>query len=103
MNKSKISIIIPTYNESQTIGSIVSRILELYPEVEVLVVDDGSTDDTGVIAKDAGAQVYSHPYNVRQTPWPNIGRRQRQSGRWYKVSGLYRPPIPPACRGRPAG
>ena len=64
MNNSKISIIIPAFNEAQAIGSIVSRILELYPEFEVLVVDDGSTDDTGVIARDAGAHVYSHPYNV---------------------------------------
>ena len=64
MNNSKISIIIPAYNEAQTIRSIVSRILELYPEFEVLVVNDGSTDDTGVIARDAGAHVYSHPYNV---------------------------------------
>lgn len=64
MNNSEISIIIPAYNEAQTIGSVVSRILELYPEVEVIVVDDGSTDDTGVIAKNAGAHVYSHPYNV---------------------------------------
>jgi glycosyltransferase involved in cell wall biosynthesis len=64
MNNSKISIIIPAYNEAQAIGSIVSRILELYPEFEVLVVNDGSTDDTGVIARDAGALVYSHPYNV---------------------------------------
>jgi glycosyltransferase involved in cell wall biosynthesis len=64
MNNSKISIIIPAFNEAQAIGSIVSRILELYPEFEVLVVDDGSTDDTGVIARDAGAHVYSHPYNI---------------------------------------
>jgi glycosyltransferase involved in cell wall biosynthesis len=64
MSDSKISIIIPAYNEAQTIGSIVSRILELYPEFEVLVVNDGSTDDTGDIAREAGAYVYSHPYNV---------------------------------------
>ena len=64
MSDSKISIIIPAYNEAQTIGSIVSRILELYPEFEVLVVNDGSTDDTGDIAKEAGAYIYSHPYNV---------------------------------------
>jgi glycosyltransferase involved in cell wall biosynthesis len=64
MNNSKISIIIPAFNEAQAIGSIVSRILELYPEFEVLVVDDGSTDDTGVIARDAGAHVYSHHYNI---------------------------------------
>lgn len=64
MNNSKISIIIPAYNEAQTIGSLVSRIVELYPEFEVLVVNDGSTDDTGDIARDAGAHVYSHPNNI---------------------------------------
>ena len=64
MSDSKISIIIPAYNEAQTIGSIVSRILELFPEFEVLVVNDGSTDDTGDIAREAGAHVYSHPNNI---------------------------------------
>jgi len=64
MNNSKISIIIPAYNEALTIGDLVSKIVELYPEFEVLVINDGSTDDTADIAKDAGANVYSHPYNI---------------------------------------
>jgi glycosyltransferase involved in cell wall biosynthesis len=64
MNNSKISIIIPAYNESQTIGDLVSKIVELYPEFEIIVLNDGSTDDTSDVAKDAGAKVYSHPYNI---------------------------------------
>lgn len=36
----------------------------LYPDFEIMVINDGSTDDTGVVAKDAGALVYSHPYNI---------------------------------------
>ena len=64
MNNSKISIIIPAYNESQTIGDLVSKIVELYPEFEIIVINDGSTDDTSGVAKDAGAKVYSHPYNI---------------------------------------
>ena len=64
MNNSKISIIIPVYNEVQTIGDLVSKIVAMYPEFEVIVVNDGSTDNTASIAKDAGAEVYSHPYNI---------------------------------------
>ncbi len=64
MNNSKISIIIPAYNEAQAIGDLVSKIVELYPEFEVLVINDGSTDDTDAVARGAGAHVHSHPYNI---------------------------------------
>jgi len=60
----KISVIIPAFNEGKTIGDIVSKIRTLYPDFEIIVVNDGSTDNTVVIAKDAGAKVYSHPYNI---------------------------------------
>ncbi|WP_322409600.1 polyprenol monophosphomannose synthase [Microbacterium invictum] len=43
-------VIIPTYNESENIESIVSRVLAAAPSVRVLVVDDGSPDGTGRIA-----------------------------------------------------
>ena len=64
MEKSKISLIIPAYNESATIGDVVSKVKTLYPDFEVIVVNDGSTDDTGAIAEESGAAVYSHPYNI---------------------------------------
>ncbi|MBW2602835.1 MAG: glycosyltransferase family 2 protein [Deltaproteobacteria bacterium] len=60
----KFSVIIPCYNESQTIGRLVNNISNLYPDFEIIVIDDGSTDDTAVIAEEAGATVYSHPYNI---------------------------------------
>ncbi len=64
MDKTEVSIIIPAYNESQTIGDLVSKIVELYPKFEVLVINDGSTDDTDAVARGAGAHVHSHPYNI---------------------------------------
>lgn len=64
MSKKEVSIIIPAYNESETIGDAITRISMLYPDFEVIVVNDGSTDDTAMVAKDAGALVYSHPYNI---------------------------------------
>ncbi len=64
MSESKISVIIPAYNEASTIGNIVSKIRKLYPDFEIIVVNDGSTDDTAVKAKNAGAKVHNHPYNI---------------------------------------
>jgi len=63
-NNLKVSIVIPAFNEGKTIGDIVSKIKTLYPDFEIIVVNDGSTDDTAVTAKNAGAKVYSHPYNI---------------------------------------
>jgi glycosyltransferase involved in cell wall biosynthesis len=60
----KISVIIPCYNESQTIGQLVNNISNLYPDFEIIVINDGSTDDTAVAAEEAGATVYIHPYNI---------------------------------------
>jgi len=58
-----ISVVIPTYNEAGAIGEVVSALLAAAPWREVLVVDDGSTDDTGARAAAAGARVIRHPYN----------------------------------------
>jgi glycosyltransferase involved in cell wall biosynthesis len=64
MSEIKISVIIPAYNEAETIGTLVSSIRSLYPEAEIIVVDDGSSDHTADAAKAAGAEVFSHPYNI---------------------------------------
>lgn len=64
MDRASVSVIIPAYNEADIIGDIVLRIQRLYPDFEIIVVNDGSTDSTGEVAKDAGAIVYSHPYNI---------------------------------------
>ncbi len=59
-----VSIIIPAYNEAQSIGPIVETLKKLYPDHEILVIDDGSTDGTGLVAASAGARVHRHPYNI---------------------------------------
>ncbi|MBN2059410.1 MAG: glycosyltransferase family 2 protein [Deltaproteobacteria bacterium] len=64
MNTEDFSIIIPAYNESETIGGIIEKIRGLYPDSEIIVVNDGSSDNTAAVANEAGAIVYSHPYNI---------------------------------------
>jgi glycosyltransferase involved in cell wall biosynthesis len=60
----KISIVIPAYNEMHNISEVVSEIMRLHPDAEIIVINDGSTDDTAKMAHQAGALVYSHPYNI---------------------------------------
>ena len=59
-----LSVVIPAKNEVATIGRLVTRIRESRPEAEVLVVDDGSTDETGAAAATAGARVLRHPESL---------------------------------------
>ena len=60
-----ISIVMPAYNEEGAIGDTVKRIKELgLNSYELIVVDDGSTDNTVKVAEEAGAKVVRHPYNI---------------------------------------
>jgi glycosyltransferase involved in cell wall biosynthesis len=56
--------VVPAYNESATIVSVVEGLREKAPEFDVLVVDDGSTDATADLARMAGARVLTLPFNV---------------------------------------
>jgi glycosyltransferase involved in cell wall biosynthesis len=64
MKNVKVSIIIPVFNEASTIGGLVQKIKMLNPEYEIIVINDGSGDDTAAVAGKSGATVYSHPYNI---------------------------------------
>jgi glycosyltransferase involved in cell wall biosynthesis len=56
--------IVPAFNEAASIGEVVSEIRDVDREIEVLVVDDGSTDATSAIAEAAGARVIRLPLNL---------------------------------------
>lgn len=58
-----VSIVVPAYNESSSIMALVSALRTTASWREIIVVDDGSTDDTGAQAANAGARVVRHPYN----------------------------------------
>jgi len=64
----EISIIIPAYREEKSIAIVVEKVRQVMDGLdrhyEIIVVDDGSDDETTKKAKDAGARVVSHPYNI---------------------------------------
>src|SRR4051794_38099891 len=56
--------IIPAYNEAASVADVVASLRRHAPEFDAVVVDDGSTDGTGAVARAAGARVISHPFNL---------------------------------------
>jgi glycosyltransferase involved in cell wall biosynthesis len=62
-NAAQTSVVIPAFNEAASIATVVHDLSSAAGWQEILVVDDGSTDETGERAAAAGARVIRHPYN----------------------------------------
>lgn len=58
----KISIIIPAKNEALGLVDLLPDVMQQYPDAEIIVVNDGSTDATEQVCMDAGVRVITHPY-----------------------------------------
>ncbi|WP_461171829.1 glycosyltransferase family 2 protein [Arthrobacter sp. Z1-9] len=54
----------PAWNESESIGNTIREVYEFGPVCDVLVVDDGSRDNTAQVAREAGATVIQLPFNM---------------------------------------
>ena len=89
-----LSVIIPAYNEEDAIGATLRELRESCPEVEIIVVDDGSSDRTALVAAGfEGVRVLSHARNrgygaalktgIRSTSRPYVA--------WYDADGQHRP------------
>jgi glycosyltransferase involved in cell wall biosynthesis len=73
---SQTSVIVPAFNEGLSIRQLVSDLQTAASWHEILVVDDGSSDDTGAQAGAAGAHVIRHPYNKGNGAAVKSGIRQ---------------------------
>jgi glycosyltransferase involved in cell wall biosynthesis len=74
-------VVIPAWNEQSSVGHVIKEIGSACPEADLLVVDDGSTDATAQVAKQAGAAVLSLPYNL------GVGGAMRAGFRYAQRTG----------------
>ena len=74
----KISIVLPAKNESAAIGQTLQKLRMQCASTEIIVVNDGSTDDTASVAEAAGARVLHHPYSKGNGAAIKTGARAAQ-------------------------
>jgi glycosyltransferase involved in cell wall biosynthesis len=60
----RISLILPAKNEAEGLRQALPGVRQLLPDAEIIVVDDGSTDQTALVAREMGARVLSSPYSM---------------------------------------
>jgi glycosyltransferase involved in cell wall biosynthesis len=60
----RVLIIVPAWNEARNVGTTVREIRSVSPRYDVVVIDDGSSDDTARVARESGATVLTLPFNL---------------------------------------
>ena len=60
----RVLVVVPAWNEQDSVGGVVTELRRLDPSLDVLVVDDGSGDETAAVAARAGATVCRLPFNL---------------------------------------
>lgn len=63
-NASRILIVMPAFNEQEALPGVLAEVAAVMPQAHVLVVDDGSADATSAVARAAGAEVLTLPFNL---------------------------------------
>ena len=89
-----LSIIIPAYNEEQGISNTLQGLRQIFPDAEVIVIDDGSTDDTAAIIQKSGmAKLIRHNFNRGYGTALKTGMRQATGEfvAWFDADNEHRP------------
>lgn len=77
-NNPTLSLILPSKNEALSLVNLLPELRQRYPDAEIIVVDDGSTDNTVQICKDAQVKVISHRYSKGNGAAIKTGARAAQ-------------------------
>lgn len=62
--KGRILVIVPAWNEAESLPAALRELCAVHPRQDVLVVDDGSSDGSAEVARDLGVEVVRHPFNL---------------------------------------
>lgn len=57
-------LVVPAWNEAESLPSLLDELTRQYPQYDILVVDDGSSDGTSAVSRLCDARVVQHPYNL---------------------------------------
>ncbi len=76
LSKPSLSIILPAKNEAHSLDTLLPRLAASYPDAEILVVNDGSTDDTSSVSQGHHAVVIEHPYCIGNGAAVKTGARK---------------------------
>ena len=60
----RVLVVIPAYNEAESIAAVIDEVRACQPELEILVIDDGSSDPTTAVASSCGVRVLRLPFNL---------------------------------------
>lgn len=60
----ELSIILPALNEARSLDTLLPQLRQAFPDAEVVVVNDGSTDDTNAVCERHGCRVVNNPYRM---------------------------------------
>lgn len=60
----RLLVVVPAWNEADSVGGVVAAVKAAVPRAECLVIDDGSSDGTASVAREAGARVLTLPFNL---------------------------------------
>jgi glycosyltransferase involved in cell wall biosynthesis len=77
-----VLVVVPAYNEADSVGAVVSEVLGVAPKVHVLVIDDASTDATATLARKAGAEVVTNVFNLGVGGAMRVGFRYAAAKRY---------------------
>lgn len=79
-DQESLSIVIPAFNEADSLTKLLPKLLAVFPEAELLVVDDGSTDRTPEVCAQLGVQCVRRPYNMGNGAAIKLGARHAHGG-----------------------
>lgn len=86
MNPMTTAVFVPAWNEAENLPGVLAELAQELPDAQVIVIDDGSTDDTAAVAAAAGAHVVSFGENLGLREAVAAGYREAL-GRGYELCG----------------